>query len=364
MNALGSAFRLSLFGESHGHVVGVLVDGVPAGVPFSEEDVQPALDRRRPGQSGVTTPRAETDDVSILSGCHEGHTTGAPVLMLVHNQDKDSSKYVDFLARPRPGHADLTARAAYLGWSDHRGGGMFSGRLTAGIVMAGALARRILSRQGIEVAGHVRSVGEVRAPQAPSIAHIREHVETNPVRAVFPDEAKAMEELILACREDRDSVGGTVECLVEGLPPGLGDPIFDKVESVLARAMMSLPATKGVQFGRGFAASAMRGSAHNDPFRYDEAGRIRTTKNDGGGVLGGVTTGMPLVVEVAFKPASSIAREQETIDLGTGEPATLSVEGRHDPCVVPRAVPVVEAMMASALTDLILLRRMRGHGSA
>lgn len=364
MNTLGTAFRMSLVGESHGHVVGVLVDGVPAGVPFSADDVQPALDRRRPGQSNVTTTRAEADQVEVLSGVFEGHTTGAPILMLVHNKDKDSSKYEAFLDRPRPGHADLTSRAAFLGWSDHRGGGFFSGRLTAGIVMAGALAQKVLARQGIEVAAHVRQVGDVRAPRAPSVAHLREHVESNVVRCAFADEAAAMEQLIVKCREADDSVGGTVECLVEGLPPGLGDPIFDKVESVVAKALMSLPATKGVAFGRGFEAAAMHGSEHNDPFAYDDAGRLTTLKNDGGGVLGGLTTGRPLVVEVAFKPASSIAREQDTVSLVEGEPAKLAVEGRHDPCVVPRAVPVVEAVMACAVLDILLVRRMRSHGGA
>ena len=230
--------------------------------------------------------------------------------------------------------------------------------------MAGALAAKVLARQGITIGAHVRQVGEVRTAPAASVRDLRAVVESNAVRCGFPKEAAAMEQLILACREEKDSVGGTVECLVEGLPPGWGDPLFDKVEGVLGRALLSLPATKGVAFGRGFEAAAMRGSEHNDPFTMDAAGRITTTKDDSGGTLGGLTSGRPLRVEVAFKPASSIAREQDTVSLAKGAPAKLTVEGRHDPCVVPRAVPVVEATVACALLDLMMLRRMRGHGLA
>lgn len=364
MNRLGTAFQVQLVGESHGEVVGVLVDGVPAGVPFTEEDVQPSLDRRRPGQSQVTTPRDEKDTVEILSGTKDGRTTGAPVLMLIFNEDKDSSKYEAFQTTPRPGHADVTARVAFADHNDHRGGGMFSGRLTAGLVMAGALAVKVLARRGVEIAGHVRRIGPIETERAPAVAHIREHVEGNLVRCAFPDQAAQMEQIIMERREAEDSVGGTVECLVEGLPPGLGDPWFQKVEAVLGHAMMSLPATKGVGFGRGFEVAGMAGSEHNDPWRWDEAGRLTTEKNDGGGTLGGITTGAQLRFEVAFKPASSIAQEQRTVDLTTGQPATLSVEGRHDPCVVPRAVPVVEATAACALLDLMMIRRMRAHGGA
>ncbi len=364
MNRLGNAFQVQLLGESHGNVVGVLVEGVPAGIPFTEADVQPALDRRRPGQSKVTTPRDEKDVCEILSGTHEGTTTGAPLLMLIHNEDKDSSKYEAFLNRPRPGHADLTSRVLFQDLNDHRGGGLFSGRLTAGLVMAGALAQKALVRQGIDIGAHVRRIGPIETDPIGSIAAIDEHVEENLVRCAFPDQAAQMEQIIMECREAEDSVGGVVECLTEGLPAGLGDPWFQKVEGVVAHAMMSLPATKGVSFGRGFEAAAMNGSDHNDPFYYDDAGRIRTRSNNAGGTLGGITTGMPLRVEVAFKPASSIAQEQTTIDLATGQEATLAVEGRHDPCVVPRAVPVVEATVACAIMDLIMLRRMRSHGQA
>ncbi|MDX1610920.1 MAG: chorismate synthase [Candidatus Thermoplasmatota archaeon] len=362
MNTLGTTYRCTLLGESHGNVVGVVIDGAPAGIPFTEADVQPALDRRRPGQSDVTTPRDEKDRVEILSGTHDGVTTGATLLMLIHNQDKDSSKYLDFLTKPRPGHADLTARVAYQDHNDHRGGGLFSGRLTAGLVMAGALATKVLERQGIEIAAHTHRIGDVQAEQVPDVATIRTHVEDTPVRCADPGAAERMEALIHDHRKQQDSVGGVVQAIAEGLPAGLGDPWFHKVEAVVAHAMMALPATKGVSFGEGFQATELPGSDHNDPFTYDEAGRLTTRSNHAGGTLGGITTGRPLRTQVVFKPASSIGQAQRTVNIETGEEDTLTVEGRHDPCVVPRAVPVVEATLACALLDLIQLRRMRGHG--
>ncbi len=364
MNTLGHGYQVTLFGESHGQVVGTVVDGVPAGIPFSLDDIQPALNRRRPGQSDITTPRSEADRCQLLSGVKDGVTTGAPVLMVIHNKDTDSSKYEAFQTTPRPGHADLTARVLFADHNDHRGGGMFSGRLTAGLVMAGALALKALAHRGVEIAGHVRKVGTIQTPPAPDVATIRAHVDDSPVRCAYPEQAAEMEQAILAAKQAEDSLGGTVQCLAEGLPAGLGEPLFQKVEAVVAHAMMSLPATKGVQFGRGFQATEMTGSQHNDPWAWDQAGRITTEQNSGGGMFGGITSGGPLSVEVAFKPPTSIGREQSTIDLVTGEHATLRVEGRHDPCILPRAVPVVEATLACALMDLFMLKRMRGHGRA
>lgn len=241
---------------------------------------------------------------------------------------------------------------------------MFSGRLTAGLVMAGSLARKHLAHRGIEIAAHVRKIADIQAPRLESVKAIREHVEDNLVRCGDPDTAERMTEAIREARDAEDSLGGTVQCIAEGLPPGLGEPLFQKVESLVAHAMMSLPASKGVQFGKGYEATEMQGSVHNDNWTYDEAGRIRTAQNDGGGMFGGITSGMPLKTEVAFKPPTSIGQPQDTIDLATGENTQLTVEGRHDPCILPRAVPVVEATMACALMDLFALRRGRGHGGA
>ncbi len=364
MNTLGDAFELTLVGESHGDVVGVVIDGVPSGIPFDHTDVQPALLRRRPGQSDVTTPRDEGDVCEILSGTKDGHTTGAPVLILIHNEDVDSSKYHAFQRTPRPGHADLTARALFQDKNDYRGGGMFSGRLTAGLVMAGSLARKWLTAHGVDVAAHVHQVHDVTARDIESVAEIREHVEENLVRCADPDAAEQMTRVIRQARDDEDSVGGVVRVLAEGLPAGLGDPLFSKVEAKIAHAMMSLPASKGVHVGEGFDATRLKGSEHNDAWTYDEAGRIRTRTNHAGGMYGGITSGMPLEAEVVFKPPTSIGQRQDTIDLETGQETTLEVEGRHDPCILPRAVPVVEATLRCVLMDLFQVRRMRGHGGA
>jgi chorismate synthase len=364
VNTLGDAYKVTLVGESHGEVVGTLVDGVPSGIEFDHTDVQPALLRRKPGQSDVTTPRDEGDVCSIHSGTKDGKTTGAPVLMLIHNEDVDSSKYHELQQTPRPGHADLTARALFADHNDYRGGGMFSGRLTAGLVMAGALARKWLADRGVEIAAHVRTVSDIEAPRMDSVQQIREHVDDNLVRCADPDTADEMAEAIRQARDAEDSLGGTVQCIAEGLPPGLGEPLFQKVEGKIAHAMLSLPASKGVQFGKGFDATEMHGSEHNDNWTYDDAGRIVTAQNDGGGMFGGITSGMPVKTEIAFKPPTSIGQPQSTIDLDSGDDAELTVEGRHDPCILPRAVPVVEATMACAIMDLFALRRGRGHGGA
>ncbi|MHB8606441.1 MAG: chorismate synthase [Thermoplasmatota archaeon] len=355
-NSLGTLFRVSWFGESHGALVGVLVDGVPPGIAFAESDVQPALDRRRPGQSLLTTQRHESDRVEILSGVFNGHTTGAPVLMLIRNEDKESTAYERAKDTPRPGHSDFVARERFGGFNDYRGGGMFSARLTAAFVMAGALAAKILSARGIEIAAHASRIGGIAAEGAFDIAGIRAAVEKTPVRSADLGAAKRMEEAILAARNAKDSIGGVVECVVEGLPVGVGEPNADSVESALAHALFAIPAVKGVEFGDGFGIAELKGSEARDPYFFDADGRVRTRANHNGGILGGLTTGMPLRFRVALKPTSSIPLNQETVNLATHAPAELEVKGRHDPCVVPRAVPVVEAVAAFVLADLVLRR--------
>lgn len=355
LNTFGTAFRVTILGESHGQVVGCVVDGAPPGLRIGLQDLQRELDRRRPGQSLLTTQRQEADRAEILSGWLDGHATGAPILCIIRNEDKDSSKYAEVAVKPRPGHADYTARLKYEGMSDLRGGGMFSGRLTAALVMAGAIARKLLAPIGIDVAAHTVQVGDVHGGRGMTIRQIRERVEATPVRCADPTAAKRMEQAVLAAREAKDSVGGVVECVAEGVPAGLGEPWFDPVESVLAHLLYAIPAVKGVEFGSGFGAAAMRGSQHNDPFVL-RGGRVETATNNAGGILGGITDGMPVVFRVAVKPASSIFLPQATVNLATGKEDTIEIKGRHDPCIVPRAVPVVEAAAAIALADLALRR--------
>jgi chorismate synthase len=356
LNTLGSLFRVSFFGESHGPLVGVLVDGVPPGIPFSETDVQPELDRRRPGQSVLTTQRREEDRIQFQSGVRDGRTTGAPLAMVIQNKDRESAPYDRSRELPRPGHADFPARVKFAGFNDYRGGGMFSGRLTACMVMAGALARKILEPAGVAIAAHAVEIGGVRTAKELNVAQIRANVESNPVRCADPLVAKDMESRILEARNAKDSVGGIVECLAEGLPTGWGEPIADSVESALSHAIFTIPATKGIEFGTGFDFARRRGSEVVDAYTTEE-GRVHVRANHNGGLLGGITTGAPLRYRVVFKPTSSIALPVGTFDWRTGDPATLETKGRHDPCIVPRAVPVVEAATAIVLCDLFLRDR-------
>ncbi len=355
MNSFGRRFRLTLVGESHGEMVGVVVDGVPPGIPFGPEDAQPALDRRRPGQSLLATQRQEADLVKIRSGVFEGRTTGAPILMEIANSDARSQDYAELRDKPRPGHADHTARVHYSGHNDPRGSGMFSGRMTACWVMAGALAQKALAARSVQIAAHAVRIGHVWTDASLSVAEIRKGVEATPARCAVYGVAQDMVDAVEAARKAGDSVGGVVECVAEGLPAGLGDPLMDSVESLVAHALFAVPAVKGVEFGDGFAISAKRGSEVRDEYVV-ENGALRTKANHNGGALGGLTTGMPLRFRAAFKPTSSIPLTQQTVDLRTGEPAELRVKGRHDPCIVPRAVPVVEAVAACVLLDLLLER--------
>ncbi|MFH1775909.1 MAG: chorismate synthase [Chloroflexota bacterium] len=351
-NSLGKMFNIASFGESHGRCVGAVIDGCPAGLALTAEDVQVELDRRRPAESVVSTQRAEEDRVEILSGVFEGVTTGAPICLVVWNRDIDSSQYEKMRFTPRPGHADYTAWVKYGGFSDFRGGGRFSGRITATFVMAGAVARKLISRLGIEVLAHTVEIAGIKAGPS-EIGAIRKNAANNLLRCADPVAAQAMLEAIAAAKKDGDSVGGIVEAIGLNVPAGLGEPVFDTLEGDLAKAILAVPAVKGVEFGSGFGAAGKRGSANNDPYAI-EGGRIVTVTNNAGGILGGISSGMPLVVRVAVKPTPSIARAQQTVDLKQMAQTRLEVGGRHDTCIVPRAVVVIESMMAVTLCDFAM----------
>jgi chorismate synthase len=348
-SSFGHTFRLTTWGESHGPALGVVVEGVPAGIPLTVEEIQHDLDRRRVGQSKVTTPRGEKDQASILSGVYEGVTTGAPISLITYNADADSSKYDNLRNLFRPGHADYTYWAKY-GHRDHRGGGRSSARETWGRVAAGVIAKKILATVGTEVWAFTQAVGDVVGETVD-----RNTIEQNIVRAADPVAAEKMIETILAVKDEKDSIGGVVEVRATGVPVGLGEPTFDKVEALIAHAMLSIPATKGVEFGKGFEIARWRGSQSNDALTI-ENGKVRAVSNNAGGSLGGITTGEDIIVRVAVKPTSSIEREQDTVTTDL-EPTKVIVYGRHDPSVVARAVPVVESMLAITLADLLLRNR-------
>ena len=355
-SSLGRRLVLTSFGESHGRCIGAVLSGCPAGLALSEPDIQPMLDRRRPGQSGVTTARKEADRVEILSGTFRGRTTGAPVAMSIRNEDRRPDAYDELERVMRPGHSDYPAMVKYAGHNDHRGGGIFSGRLTATHVMGGAVAAKLLREAlGVRTCSYTAQVGRVRMEGGPYRARTDRAVYSNDVRCPDRETAERMRRAILAARRDGDSLGGVIESVTTGLPAGLGEPIFGSLESDIGRAMFSIPSVKGVEFGSGFAGSALRGSQNNDPYRVGRDGRITTRTNNAGGILGGLSTGMPVTMRVAFKPASSIARPQRTVDAAAKRPAVLRVRGRHDPCVVPRAPPVVDALVSLVVADHALL---------
>lgn len=338
-NSFGQAFKITTFGESHGGAVGVVIDGATPNVPISEGEIQKQLDRRKPGQSSITTPRKEPDIVHILSGTFEGRTTGTPILMILYNSDADPSAYDDIKDKFRPGHADFTYFKKY-GIRDWRGSGRASGRETSGRVAAGALARKILELQGVRAIAYTKRSAGIECE-----TYMPEEIENNPLRACDPGAAARMLEKIEAIKETEDSVGGVIECRVSGVPIGLGEPVFDKLDAELAHAMLSIGSVKGIEFGAGFRASDMVGSEHNDWLGIDGF-----VTNNAGGIVGGISNGEEIVFRVAVKPTSSIAREQQTIDL-TGTPQTIRTEGRHDACICPRIVPVVEAMTYLVLID-------------
>jgi chorismate synthase len=354
-NTIGEVFRITTFGESHGAAVGVVVDGCPAGLELTEADIQADMDRRRPGQSKLTTPRKEEDRISILSGVFEGKTTGSPIAMIVYNKDHDSSAYAAIKDLPRPNHADYTYFIKY-GLRDWRGGGRSSGRETVGRVASGAVAKKLLAKESIEVLGHTIEVAGEKASGV-SFSDIRANIEKNPVRCADPVAAKKMENVILAAKSDGDSVGGVVEVLALNVSAGLGEPVFDKLDADIAKAIMSIGAVKGVEIGAGFEVVGRRGSENNDEFILKDS-RVATTTNNSGGIQGGISNGMPIVVRAAVKPTSSIAKEQATVDLAAMKETTIKVEGRHDPCIVPRVLPVCEAMVALVLADHLLRNRV------
>ncbi|MFC2011222.1 chorismate synthase [Chloroflexota bacterium] len=351
-NSYGKLFAITSFGESHGRCVGVTIDGCPAGLPLTEEDIQREVDKRRPGASIAATRRVEEDKVEILSGVFNGHTTGAPICLFIWNEDVDSSEYEKARFLPRPGHADYTAFVKYSGFNDFRGGGRFSGRITATFVMAGAVAKKLLNLIGIEVLAHTIEIGAIKT-QAKEPDEIRKNVEKNPLRCADLEAAKEMERLIEKARGEGNSVGGIIEGMALNMPVGLGEPVFDTLEGNLAKALFAIPAVKGVEFGSGFSAAEKRGSENNDPFTIRD-GKIVTVTNNAGGILGGISNGMPIVLRIVVKPTPSIASSQETVNMNKMQSASLEVEGRHDVCIVPRAVPVVESMMAVTLCDFAM----------
>lgn len=351
-NTFGHLFRITTFGESHGGGVGVIIDGCPPRLPISREEIQAELDRRRPGQSKITTPRNEADQCEILSGVFEGQTTGTPIAILVRNQDQRSQDYGDMATKYRPSHADATYDAKY-GIRTIAGGGRASARETIGRVAAGAIAKKILQRtHGVEIVAYVKRIKDLAATVDPETVTLAQ-VESNIVRCPDPEAAERMIDLIEDIRKQGDSLGGVVECVARQIPRGLGMPVFDKLEADLAKAVMSLPATKGFELGSGFAGTVMTGSEHNDEFYMDDNGRMRTRTNNSGGTQGGISNGENIILRVAFKPTATIRKEQKTVT-NTGEETTLAAKGRHDPCVLPRAVPMVEAMVALVLCDHLL----------
>ena len=348
----GENLKLTIFGQSHGPAIGMTLDGIPAGLPVDEEALQSFLSRRAPGQNDWSTPRKEADKVEILSGIVNGKTCGAPITAVIHNTNTRSGDYENLKTCPRPGHADYTAQVKYGGSQDAAGGGHFSGRLTAPLCIAGGLCLQWLEAMGIRIGAHIANIHGIEDdlfdPVAPQF---------DLIYSIFPVlnnlQGDKMRDAIAAARADGDSVGGSVECAVTGMEAGFGGPLFAGIEGKLAHILYGIPAVKGVEFGAGFGVCSLFGSENNDSFAVQD-GKIVTETNNAGGILGGITNGMPLIFRAAFKPTPSIYKPQQTVDLTTGTTTTLQIHGRHDPCIVPRAVPVVEAAAAIALYDLIL----------
>ncbi len=354
----GVVFCVTTWGESHGPGIGAVVDGCPPGLPLTEADLQPDLDRRRPGRSRLASGRKEPDRVRILSGVFEGQTTGTPISLSIDNADARPRDYEALKDLFRPSHADYTYRAKY-GVRDWRGGGRAGARETAARVAAAAVARKLLAdRFGVEVVGWTEEIAGVHGPEVDPQSVSREAVDAHEVRCPDPAAAEAMAAAVEAARKDLDTVGGVVGCVARGVPAGWGEPVFGKLEAELARACLSLPAAKGFESGSGFAGAALRGSEHNDPFEPDGDGGVRTRGNRSGGIQGGISNGMPVTVRVAFKPVPTLAREQDTVDV-EGLPVRVAARGRHDPCVVPRAVPLVEAAVLLVLADAALAQAAR-----
>lgn len=352
-SCFGQYLKLSLFGQSHGEAIGITLDGFPAGMTVDESRLQAEMARRAPGQSAMTTSRREADQPEILSGILNGVTTGQPICAIIRNTNTRSRDYGDGVDLVRPGHADYTGHVRYFGFEDWRGGGHFSGRLTAPIVFAGALCSQWLEQQGVKIACHIQQLGDVRdgsfMEEDPTADYGYLKQMHLPVLTTGLD--AAMEQTVLRAREAEDSVGGVLECMITGLPAGLGAPFFDSVESVLSHLLFSVPAVKGVAFGEGFGFAALRGSQANDAFRM-ENGRVVTVSNHAGGINGGISNGMPVIFRCVVRATPSIAQKQQTVSLRSGEDASLEIHGRHDPCILPRAVPVIEAVAAIGVMEL------------
>jgi chorismate synthase len=356
-NSLGTIFRITSFGESHGKLIGIIIDGVPAGLEFDLEFVQSEINKRKPGQSYLTTPRLEEDRVEVLAGIFDNKTTGAPVCLIIENKDIDSSAYEKYYNFLRPSHIDYPALKKYKGFSDPRGSGRFSGRITAGFVMAGAIAKQILRRYKIIIFAYTKSIGNIIDKRDYSLTDLKklyELREKSIVGAIDQEKSKIMESLIDRVKNQRDSIGGTIKCIVINFPAGKGGPIFNSIESNISKAIFAIPAIKAIEFGAGFKAATMKGSEHNDPWIIKD-GKVHTTKNDAGGIIGGISTGMPIEFTVAVKPTASIGISQKTINIKTKEDVEIELSGRHDPCIVPRVIPVVEAMVANVLVDTLLV---------
>lgn len=351
----GSKIKLSIFGESHGNAIGITIDGLPAGFSIDMDKIMMEMARRAPGKSSLSTPRKESDIPEILSGYFEGKTTGTPLCAIIRNSNTKSKDYSKLKDVMRPGHADYTGAVRYKGFNDYRGGGHFSGRITAPLVFAGAICKQILEVKGIIISAHINSIGKIKdcsfleSDISDELLNSFKEKELPLINTKLEDE---MRQEILSTRSSGDSIGGTIECAILGVSPGIGDPFFDSVESTLAHLMFSVPAVKGIEFGKGFDISKMRGSEANDEY-YLENGNIKTKTNNNGGILGGITNGMPIIFNVAIKPTASIFKEQNTVNIATMEETTLCIEGRHDPCIVQRALPVIEAVAAIGITELM-----------
>ncbi len=353
MNEFGVKYRIGIFGSSHGLCIGAKVEGCPPGSKISEALIQVELDRRSPGRGPISTTRRERDRLEIVSGIIDGRATGGPIVGLVRNLDTDSSAYDAFKRVPRPGHADYPAMVKYGGHHDHRGGGQFSGRMTAGLVIGGAIARQLLERKGVSILAQTVQIGTIALEKDVPFSIAEKIVRASAVGCADRRTAAAMTEAIVKAHEANDSIGGIVRCTVVGLPVGVGEPFFGSIESVMSAMMYSIPGVKGVEFGSGFKCASMRGSEHNDPYIIRN-GKILAKTNNAGGILGGLSNGMPVEFRVAFKPTSSIAKPQASVDVVDKKPVELVIKGRHDPCIVPRAVPVVENSAAAVILDLML----------
>ncbi len=356
-NSLGTIFRITSFGESHGELVGIIIDGVPAGLLLDLDFIQSELNKRKPAQSHLVTSRNEEDKLKVLSGVFNNRTTGAPVCLIIENKDIDSSYYEKYKNYLKPSHADYSAQMKYGGFSDYRGSGRLSGRITAGFVMAGAVAKQILEKYDIFIFAYTKSIGNIRDDEVYSLNEIENLTklrEKSPSRAINPEKAIQMEESIKEVKNQNDSIGGTVKCVVTNFPEGKGGPVFNSIESNISRAVFAIPAIKGIEFGAGFRSSKMKGSEHNDPWILKD-GKIQTSKNDAGGIIGGISTGMPIEFTVAVKPTASIGILQKTIDIKNRKDVEIEFSGRHDPCIVPRIVSVIEAMTANVLLDCLLV---------